>query len=1285
MAQGGNYFAPNAPRNNGNWNTFIGVEAGRNNIRGDQNTFIGSEAGKNNTTGRWNTFIGEETGYSNTSGNSNTFMGSEAGHSNTSGYRNTYIGIEAGENNTTGQWNTFIGSRAGISNATGRNNTFLGSDAGLNNSTGSYNIFIGYEAGLNENGSNKLFIANSRSNTLIYGDFSSERVGINTTSPGNTLDVAGGIDINNYIRHNGDENTYLGFSGNNEFRIYTNGSNSLTVKSTGRVGLGTSSPTENLHVIGAIRIGINNFDNPGTIRWTGEDFEGYDGDGWRSFTSIFQLPNQGSGNLFIGQDAGANNQPSDVDSQGNYNTFVGYGAGRNNTVGRYSTFLGEEAGFSNTTGAANTFQGRQSGLNNTEGNGNTFQGHHSGFSNVLGSYNLYLGRKSGFSNQEGSHNVFLGNEAGYNELGSHKLYIANERDNTLIYGEFAHDNVLAGVGVGTQDLPEMFNVSGALHIGNSRNQTSGTIRWTGEDFEGYDGNQWRTFTGKYDYGEGNYFAGLDAGSNVEANIDLLTGLYNTFVGASSGNNTTTGVYNTFLGYQSGFSSTVGTENTFLGYRSGRNSTGSRNTYVGYHAGINNDQGSGNVFIGYGAGAEEARSNRLHIANNTNSTLIYGEFSNGDTPGAVGIGTQNLLETLNLDGALRLGGNRNQEPGTLRWNVEASDFEGYDGEGWKSLTSNLLQLADNQLSIGNGNSVDLSVLVEDGDSDPENERISTFLLDGTELRITEGAETRLVDFEEMILERVQGWSVSEDNLLFAQSGNIGIGTEENPIRAKLEVIGGDVLFASRYAQRGNELRAEYMRWVSDKSAFRAGRPDGNAWDNGRIGRFSFAVGRGTVASGEYTSAFGARTSATAYAATSFGEYSRAEGQGSVSFGSYSEARGDYSVVFGERVNANSYGSVVFGRYNTMQESSRNSWEEEDYLLVVGNGVDENNRNNALSLYKNGNLEMNGAYPFDEDRDGIDEMLPNQFSWNSSRGSMRLNALVTPLEEQEGFGSISVGRQTTSEGWFSAAFGDNVSSENRTSFVVGAYNELDEEGNPGNDQPDDYIFAIGNGSEGRRSNAVTVLRNGNTDINGNVTVENLINNSDRRYKKNINKLKSPSKLGKLNGVQYNLKKSKDDRLEFGFIAQELQKVYPNLVYEDKKGYLGVNYVGLIPLLTEAYKELKSDYQELKNEFEELKSKSSLKEDWLKIKKAKLFQNRPNPFTENTTIEFVLPEDIQKAELYIYNMNGQQLRSYSINQRGNGAVEIHGGELKAGMYLYSLIADDEEIGTERMILTR
>ncbi len=162
-------------------------------VLGQANTLFGTDAGLSLTTGNSNTFIGYQSGRSNTTGIRNTFMGNLSGFYNTTGKTNTFIGYQSGYYNTEGSNNTFMGYSSGRYTTTGRKNTYLGFKSGYTNVSGTGNVFLGRYAGYYEKGSNKLYIANSKGTPLIYGNFSSKRVGIYKKNPSYTLDVNGKI------------------------------------------------------------------------------------------------------------------------------------------------------------------------------------------------------------------------------------------------------------------------------------------------------------------------------------------------------------------------------------------------------------------------------------------------------------------------------------------------------------------------------------------------------------------------------------------------------------------------------------------------------------------------------------------------------------------------------------------------------------------------------------------------------------------------------------------------------------------------------------------------------------------------------------------------------------------------------------------------------------------------------------------------------------------------------------------------------------------------------------
>ena len=99
----------------------------------------------------------------------------------------------------------------------------------------------------------------------------------------------------------------------------------------------------------------------------------------------------------------------------------------------------------------------------------------------------------------------------------------------------------------------------------------------------------------------------------------------------------------------------------------------------------------------------------------------------------------------------------------------------------------------------------------------------------------------------------------------------------------------------------------------------------------------------------------------------------------------------------------------------------------------------------------------------------------------------------------------------------------------------------------------------------------------DVNGEVRASNYATRSDRRYKTEIKEIQSPlDRIQQLRGISHNWNNEKypdKDFAEgrtFGFIAQEVNEVFPELVDIDDDGYYSVTYSKLTPILVEALKE-------------------------------------------------------------------------------------------------------------------
>jgi hypothetical protein len=94
------------------------------------------------------------------------------------------------------------------------------------------------------------------------------------------------------------------------------------------------------------------------------------------------------------------------------------------------------------------------------------------------------------------------------------------------------------------------------------------------------------------------------------------------------------------------------------------------------------------------------------------------------------------------------------------------------------------------------------------------------------------------------------------------------------------------------------------------------------------------------------------------------------------------------------------------------------------------------------------------------------------------------------------------------------------------------------------------------------------------------------SDVRIKRDINTVEDAlGKILAMRGVTYyriddKVKESDRDRRKVGVVAQEIENILPEVVYEDEKGFKSVDYGSVVGVLIEAIKELKSELDEVKS---------------------------------------------------------------------------------------------------------
>jgi hypothetical protein len=133
-------------------------------------------------------------------------------------------------------------------------------------------------------------------------------------------------------------------------------------------------------------------------------------------------------------------------------------------------------------------------------------------------------------------------------------------------------------------------------------------------------------------------------------------------------------------------------------------------------------------------------------------------------------------------------------------------------------------------------------------------------------------------------------------------------------------------------------------------------------------------------------------------------------------------------------------------------------------------------------------------------------------------------------------------------------------------------------------------------------------GNVKITGDLEVNGTFETSDINLKTQVRDIEKNNlaKIKKMRAIRFKYKMPEDkgmtdtsttkvinpavqeyyNRERIGFVAQELQEVYPELVKENQQGYLSVNYGGLIPILLEAINEQQETIETLISEVEKLK---------------------------------------------------------------------------------------------------
>lgn len=242
---------------------------------------------------------------------------------------------------------------------------------------------------------------------------------------------------------------------------------------------------------------------------------------------------------------------------------------------------------------------------------------------------------------------------------------------------------------------------------------------------------------------------------------------------------------------------------------------------------------------------------------------------------------------------------------------------------------------------------------------------------------------------------------------------------------------------------------------------------------------------------------------------------------------------------------------------------------------------------------------GSPQLDNDKSTTDDN--KRIFFDKSKGAFRAGMAQSDQwdESNRGTYSIAMGRNTVASGyhatafglstqskaWYSTAMGQGTVAESRAETVLGSYNtSYTPAGGTRDWNPSDRLLVIGNGtgsSTASRTNALVIFKDATASTNGVWSGPGFNKISDESQKTKIKRIKTKTdQFLQLQAVQFEYKNT-PNKTQFGFLAQQLEKIYPELVHElNGKGALkSIDYLGLIPVLVDLVQQQQKEIEALK----------------------------------------------------------------------------------------------------------
>ncbi len=262
--------------------------------------------------------------------------------------------------------------------------------------------------------------------------------------------------------------------------------------------------------------------------------------------------------------------------------------------------------------------------------------------------------------------------------------------------------------------------------------------------------------------------------------------------------------------------------------------------------------------------------------------------------------------------------------------------------------------------------------------------------------------------------------------------------------------------------------------------------------------------------------------------------------------------------------------TFSTSENITSNASQQWDQDDF--VFGSKQLDNDPNTTTD---------NKRFFFDKSKGAFRAGIAQSDQWDENNIGTYSTAFGRNSIASN-FHSVAFGLSTESRAWYSTAMGIGTIAPSRAETVIGSYNtEYTPLGGTNRWDYQDRLFVVGNGegnSTASRSDALVIYKDGSTSTSGIWSGPGFYTTSSKSEKIKLSKLTLGIEiLEKLIPYQYELKRL-PDQLQFGFLAEELEAIVPNLVYESQ-GVKSVNYLGLLPILVNVLIEQQQELERLK----------------------------------------------------------------------------------------------------------